>query len=180
MIVWGGDPITATGGLYCTRCVVVPWYRDVDGDGHGNPGVTTSACVAPVGYVAAGDDCNDADSTVWLVPPEVTGLRVTKVAPNTSRLTWDSQATVSGSATTSDIVTGFVDAVKSTGSFSAASCLVGHVVSAQYDDTRANPTSGKCWYYILRGTTSCGKGSYGNSSLVADPRDALDASGPCP
>jgi alpha-tubulin suppressor-like RCC1 family protein len=40
------------------------WYRDADGDGRGNPSVSTQACSAPAGYVANGNDCNDADASL--------------------------------------------------------------------------------------------------------------------
>ena len=40
------------------------WYRDVDGDGYGNPAVSQVACVAPVGFVDNDDDCNDSNSAV--------------------------------------------------------------------------------------------------------------------
>ncbi|MBZ5640777.1 MAG: FG-GAP-like repeat-containing protein, partial [Acidobacteriia bacterium] len=39
--------------------VLTTFYRDVDGDGYGNPAVTVQTCTAPAGYVAAGGDCND-------------------------------------------------------------------------------------------------------------------------
>ncbi|MES2640058.1 MAG: putative metal-binding motif-containing protein [Myxococcota bacterium] len=38
------------------------WYRDVDGDGHGDVGTSVAACDAPTGYVAAADDCDDASA----------------------------------------------------------------------------------------------------------------------
>ena len=41
-----------------------PWYRDGDGDGHGDPTAVVDACAAPSGYVAAADDCDDHDATV--------------------------------------------------------------------------------------------------------------------
>jgi len=43
--------------------VTSTFYRDVDGDGFGNAGMTTQACAAPSGYVANSTDCNDACAT---------------------------------------------------------------------------------------------------------------------
>jgi MYXO-CTERM domain-containing protein len=42
----------------------VTWYADTDGDGHGDPGDTASACAAPAGYVATSDDCDDKNAAV--------------------------------------------------------------------------------------------------------------------
>ena len=42
-------------------CDETTWYFDGDGDGRGDPNVTTSACEAPMGYVPFGDDCDDTD-----------------------------------------------------------------------------------------------------------------------
>jgi hypothetical protein len=37
------------------------WYADVDGDGYGDSADAVIACSAPSGYVANGEDCDDAD-----------------------------------------------------------------------------------------------------------------------
>jgi hypothetical protein len=48
-------------------------YADTDGDGFGDPAVSTNACDALAGYVATADDCDDADSTINPDAAEVCG-----------------------------------------------------------------------------------------------------------
>ncbi|MSQ03494.1 MAG: hypothetical protein EXR71_16655, partial [Myxococcales bacterium] len=40
------------------------WFADADGDGHGNPSVSTKDCEAPAGYDASSDDCNDVNGAI--------------------------------------------------------------------------------------------------------------------
>jgi len=46
--------------------VAPTWYRDADGDGHGDAERSLAWCgdTAPIGYVLADDDCDDFDDTV--------------------------------------------------------------------------------------------------------------------
>ena len=44
--------------------VTTTFYRDADGDGYGNPAVSTQACSQPAGYVTNSTDCNDSSATV--------------------------------------------------------------------------------------------------------------------
>ena len=46
------------------------WYGDADGDGFGDAAQLTQACTAPLGYVPADGDCDDADSRVYPTAPE--------------------------------------------------------------------------------------------------------------
>lgn len=39
------------------------WYQDADGDGKGNPAVTTVDCQQPAGYVGNSNDCDDTDNS---------------------------------------------------------------------------------------------------------------------
>ncbi len=47
------------------------WYRDLDGDGFGDPGTARRACVAPVGFVADSRDCDDRSAAVRPTAAEV-------------------------------------------------------------------------------------------------------------
>ena len=47
------------------------YYADADGDGYGNPLVTTTGCTAPTGYVANNSDCDDTSASSSPVGTEV-------------------------------------------------------------------------------------------------------------
>lgn len=44
--------------------VTLTFYEDLDNDNYGNSAVFILACSAPVGYVSAGNDCDDANSSI--------------------------------------------------------------------------------------------------------------------
>jgi hypothetical protein len=75
MVTSGGGHtayVTASGSEVgsdwnCLNCHVVgshTYYRDADGDGFGDPAVTSTGTVQPSGYVNDNTDCNDADATL--------------------------------------------------------------------------------------------------------------------
>lgn len=41
------------------------WYRDLDGDGYGNPKFPRQSTTKPPGYAPNGLDCDDNDASVW-------------------------------------------------------------------------------------------------------------------
>jgi len=47
------------------------WYEDADNDFFGNPNQSTQACTPPSGYIADNRDCNDSESAVNPLAPEV-------------------------------------------------------------------------------------------------------------
>jgi hypothetical protein len=59
------DGIDNNCNLMIDDNVQTVYYRDVDGDGHGNPAVTLAACMPAAGYVASNDDCNDARADIY-------------------------------------------------------------------------------------------------------------------
>ena len=44
--------------------VTTIYYSDADGDGYGNPSVSTEACSAPAGYVTNNTDCDDTNAGI--------------------------------------------------------------------------------------------------------------------
>ena len=68
MIVWGGN-FRTNGGRYCAPATI---YRDVDGDGYGDPAIssTTVDSTVPPGYAPNGLDCDDANASIHPGVPE--------------------------------------------------------------------------------------------------------------
>ena len=49
------------------------YYQDADGDGYGNPAVSTMAYAVPAGYVTDFSDCNDANASIRTPEPYIVG-----------------------------------------------------------------------------------------------------------
>ncbi len=111
---------------------------------------------------------------------EILGVSVTGVDPTT--IGFESQDAVAGASTVYDVVTGLLSDLLAARDYSGAACL-GTVDDTPAIDSMAAPAPGDGRYYLVRARVdcevACGAG-YGDSTLVPDPRDDLDISGPCP
>ena len=86
---------------------------------------------------------------------EVTGLSVTKTSA--THLSWNSQA----DATKYDVAGGLLGELQADRTFTRAACLADEVTQSQWDDTRAGPAAGDCYYYLVRSENVSGSGTYG-------------------
>jgi len=66
-----GSVTSLTDFILDSSDIPIRWYRDVDNDGFGNSSVSLQAVSKPSGYVSAGGDCRDNDSSVYPGAPEL-------------------------------------------------------------------------------------------------------------
>lgn len=68
-------PAVMSSGGTLTVLANVTYYQDLDGDGFGNPAITSVSCsgTAPVGYVTDSGDTNDGNPNVYPGAPELCG-----------------------------------------------------------------------------------------------------------
>ena len=119
---------------------------DLDGDAH-------------VDGRCGGNDCSDANPFVWFAPIEVTNLTVSEASP--ASLSWDSQNSLVGPETTYDLVSGSL--MGDAGfSFLPSACLQTGL-GTTYSDIRPDPAPEQGFWYLARGTNSCGVGTLGST-----------------
>jgi hypothetical protein len=130
------------------------------------------------GWVPA-DLSNTHAKVAGAAPAEVQLLTVTKIA-GAARLGWTSQLGTAGACTGYDVASGSLGQLRSDHHFGNAICLVNDRRAATYDDTRPDPPAGSGYYYLARAQNDRGTATFGDSSIVPDPRDALNGTLPCP
>jgi glucose/arabinose dehydrogenase len=136
-----------------------PATEDADGDG------VEDAC-----------DCAPGDAGSFSMPDEMARIRLSGAGP--THLGWNDRRPDLGSAVGYDLVTGRLSDLHSSGGFGATCTLGASLASPAFDDARGAPPAGDGFYYLLRAANGCGTGTFGDSSLVPDPRDLLDATLP--
>jgi hypothetical protein len=125
-------------------------------------------------------DCSPANNTLKHAATEVQNLLVADLG-GSAQLSWDSQDALNGTATTYDVATGLMADLAASQTYAMASCAVNNHPDTPFSDSTAVAV-GDIRYWLVRASNACnvGSGTYGDSTLVPDPRDALDATGPCP
>jgi N-acetylneuraminic acid mutarotase len=164
MIVWGGGGQSSytlnTGARYCACMSPSVYYRDLDGDGHGDPSVSTTGCndAVPTGYVVDNTDCNDAAANVWSVSSEVLGLGFT----TKTSLGWIAPTEPGGTAPLYDVVRGALGAFPVGPGGGDEVCFDNRAGTTLAEP--ALPNLGSGFWYLARGQTSCGSGTFGTRS----------------
>ena len=86
---------------------------------------------------------------------------------------------VAGTPPEFEIRYGLISNLRADRNFDRVACL-GHYDDTPATVTRPDPPLGDGYYYLARGLSGCIAQGYGDSGLVPDPRDALDALAACP
>jgi hypothetical protein len=123
-------------------------------------------------------DCNLDDQGTFAKPYEVLDDRMAKVGTNGLQISWTSLDPAVGSGTVYDVVRGRLSELREDQGFARVTCLLNGWADTPYMDALPSPAPGTGYYYLVHGQNSCGSGTWGDSSLVPDPRDALDAGVP--
>jgi hypothetical protein len=178
MIIWGGlgqssiNGILDSGGTYCVCPNRRTSYRDSDGDGYGDSGVSVDSCFdsIPGGYVANNSDCNDANPSVHPGSQEIndgidnqcpneTGFGVIdelddsgSVAADKMTLSWSAQQNA----------TSYQLARSTTPDFTSA-CSSWTATLPLFQDPEF-PAQGTAFYYVARAAAPF-PGSWGRTSL---------------
>jgi hypothetical protein len=83
-----------------------------------------------------------------------------------------------GSPALFDLLRGRLSDLRGSGNYAQAACLGGFLNAPATD--AGVPDAGDGFYYLARGRNCCGAEGYGDSTMVPDPRDALDLASACP
>ncbi len=125
-------------------------------------------------------DCAPLDAALKSPATEVTNVQVS-VDGGSAEISWDSQDNPSGSATSYDIIAGEAADLRTSGGFDMATCAASDHPDTPFADV--TPIGlGQVRYWLVSACNACNMDgcTFGDSGLAPDPRDALDASSPCP
>jgi hypothetical protein len=133
----------------------IAWFRDADGDTHGDPASTQAACAQPAGYVSDAADCDDTNPAVWSVPGEAGSIAFA----DATTLTFAPPAAPGGSSLRYDTIRADAPA----GFDAAATCVAIDGPDTTVVDPVV-PAEETGFYYLVRAKNVCGQGSLGAGS----------------
>jgi DNA-binding beta-propeller fold protein YncE len=159
----------STGGM---------WSTDVDGElqitttqlrtNAGGPITFTCATIGSGVRLGAdrdedgsfnGSDFCPGEASVYEAPALVTDVAVDPA----SAITWTPLVPADGAPIEYEVAGGNLSSVPASG-FASAGCLAGAIPGTAWTDARPDPARGDGYYYLVRGTKSCGAGSFGAGS----------------
>jgi hypothetical protein len=156
-------------GDFCDNCPEVsnPDQKDADADDAGD------VC-----------DCAPSDPGTWAIPSFVSGLRVARSSQgvNHADLSWDPLGAQAGPSVVYDVMSGDAASLRTPAAFEDAFCVWVDAAGESQTVYRPAPAVGQAHWYVVRGQTSCGRGSYneGAASQVGDRDAPLSAAlSPC-
>jgi hypothetical protein len=126
------------------------------------------------GFRICNGDCFDTNSQVWNAPVEIAGL--SPQPGNPTVLNWASQSAQAGPETIYNVVGGTIPSLLGNLDLSSASCL-GTAATNNLTDMRPPPAVLSAYWYLARGSNSCGTGTYGVGSFGLDRDGTIPA---CP
>ncbi|MGD8377607.1 MAG: FG-GAP-like repeat-containing protein, partial [Acidobacteriota bacterium] len=163
------------------RARMFPGIPDRDGDGVEDAMDNCASVANPQQANSDGDragdacDCAPEDQTAIALPGEVSGLEVLS-----GLVLWEEETSAAGSGTVYDVLGGLVSQLRGAGTFEGVRCAGIGIGSTLIADPTSLPPLGNGFYVLVRARNACGPGTFGDSSGVPDPRDALDSAGTCP
>ena len=187
-------------------CMPSNWYKDLDGDHHGDPNTSVFQCASPTGWLANGDDCDDASNRRFPGNPEIcdnvdndcdtqvdegiaapTGsqtIKVNRFSPGSSTAVitiWTSTGAVSER---SDMSRGFLSTLRSGGGDFTSSYDICQANDASTDvSVSTNPPAGDGFWILSRAVNCSGVSHYEDGSASQQgtrTAEILAAPGTCP
>lgn len=118
-------------------------------------------------------DCAPTQGGAFAVPGEVANLLAS--GPETTQVTWSSQAASAGSATVYDVVSQALGDLSEVPPFEGSSCFAANTAALSVNDSRI-PVLGSGFLYLVRAQNVCGVGTFGSGI----GRSGLESGSTCP
>ena len=114
-----------------------------------------------------GDDCAPGDGGSFSPVQEVSNLLLT--GGTVTDLSWDEQATATGTGVVYDVVGGDLSAMRASGLSPATACVEAETADDSWTDPRPGPNAGDGFFYLLRSKNACATSTFGVGRASIDP-----------